>query len=72
MSAISLQSVVSQGTVEVVCGANVATYTGGLNAESRPHGFGGSCTFRTITDHCEFVGLWRDGLPVMGVIKVAT
>ena len=41
MSGLSLQSIVAQGSVEVVCGAMVATYTGGLNAESRPHGFGG-------------------------------
>ena len=41
MSGVSLQSIVAQGTVEVVCGAMVGAYTGGLNAESRPHGFGG-------------------------------
>ncbi len=44
MSGVSLQSIVAQGTVEVPCGANVGSYTGGLNAESRPHGFGGRWT----------------------------
>ena len=91
MSGVSLQSIVSQGTVEVVCGAMVGTYTGGLNAESRPHGYGGrcqccsfrtqcvtnivrflcSCVFRTMTDHHEFVGLWQDGVPKLGVTKVS-
>jgi hypothetical protein len=41
MAGLSLQSIVAQGCVEVLCGVNVGTYCGGLNAESRPHGFGG-------------------------------
>jgi hypothetical protein len=41
MAGMSLQSIVAQGCVEVLCGVNVGTYCGGLNAESRPHGFGG-------------------------------
>ena len=79
MAAVSLQSIVAHGPVEVACGANLGTYailqhwhttlqmihaqshvtrryTGGLNAESRPHGFGGTYVFRNMTDHCEFVG----------------
>ena len=35
MFGLSLQPIVSQGTVEVACGAMIAIYTGGLNAESR-------------------------------------
>ena len=26
--------------------------------------------FRTITEHYEFVGLWQDGVPKLGVMKV--
>jgi hypothetical protein len=31
---------------------------------------GGSYVFRTITEHYEFVGLWQDGVPKLGVMKV--